>query len=171
MVILFVIIDGTVRVFGRLKRMGLTAKERASIIERDNGECQFPSCPDKGSDKKINCTPEKLNVHHILPQRFCEKYGVDPDFAENLITICQGCHIGSPDGVHPDAYQARVDFHEDPESFKKMGEARNERLKNRIPCWNTIYDRAMSVVAARNTQQAEKTGWEFYKKEDHERKT
>lgn len=150
--------------------MGLTSKERSSIIDRDDNRCQFPACPKKGGQNKLNCTPDKLNVHHILPQRFCDKYGIDPDFAENLITICQGCHIGSPDGVHPDAYQARTDFHEDPESFKKMADARNERLRNRTPCWNTEYDRAMSTVAVKNTQEKKKKGWQFWKKEEHEKK-
>ena len=48
------------------------------VLERDNYKCQNPDCPKKWSLD---------NPHHII----FKSQGGD-DTAENLITLCLGCH-------------------------------------------------------------------------------
>jgi hypothetical protein len=102
-----------------------------------------------------------LEVHHILPQGYSKRVNIDPDYPENLITLCKTMHTGHPDGIHPDTLQARETYRGQKDSYRKMIDVRKEILNERRPYWNTTYDRPMSVIAVRNTQKARKNGWIF----------
>ncbi len=53
-------------------------RQRKAIIERDSFKCQMPNHHKHGGG---------LEVHHLLPQRYCEALGINPDFAENAFLI------------------------------------------------------------------------------------
>ena len=146
--------------------MPLTEKQRQAIYERDNHECQFPACPLRanGNSAKVACTPKKLNAHHVLPQRYSELFGINPDFAENAITVCEGVHIRSDEGIHPDMAKALREYRTNPDAVKKVFEQREHILEERQPYWNTDWDRPMSAIAIKRTQDAKKEGWEFPEK-------
>ncbi len=148
--------------------MALTEKQRQAIYERDNHECQFPACPLRanGNSAKVACTPKKLNAHHVLPQRYSELFGINPDFAENAITICEGVHIRSEQGIHPDMARALREYRTNPDAVKQVFEQREHILEERQPYWNTEWDRPMSAIAIKRTQEAKKEGWEFPEKKN-----
>lgn len=136
-----------------------TKKQRDAIVERDGGKCQMP---------KKHRHKGGLQVHHILPQRYCEKVGIeDPDYPENGITLCEEAHVG-PNGIHVDIYNAKKDYHkkkrEGGSSFGEAFEERDKKLDNREIYWDDTYDRQMSAIAVRNTQRAKKKGWVFPEK-------
>lgn len=137
-----------------------TEKQRKSIaFERDEGRCHAPF--------KHNCNFDKLEVHHVLPQRYAKEMGLDDQYIdnpENAITICSQAH----DMIHPDRVEARKNYHKDKaageNSFEKLGRERAEKLKARQIYWTDMFDRAMKVVALKRTQEAIKAGWKFPEK-------
>lgn len=131
-----------------------TTEQRKAIKERDKNKCQFPA--------PHNCGGQ-LEVHHILCQRYLTNLGVDPDFAENAITICRNAH---QEKVHPDMKKARKEYRRNKNSYREIFEQRDEMLRNREIYWNPQYDRQMQVVALRNTQRAKKEGWELPPKKE-----
>lgn len=143
----------------------LNAKQRFAIRERDNNECQgcgITSICTRNTPDRIH-----LQVHHIIPQGYSKRMGIDPDYPENLITICENLHIGHPtQSVHPDTYQARETYRGQKESYNQMIEARKVKLENREIYWNTQYDRQFHVIATRNTQRIKVTGWHFPEKNE-----
>lgn len=141
----------------------MNERQRQSILERDSRTCQFTACPLRanGNSARVSCTPNKLNVHHLIPQRYSELFGIDPNYPENLLTVCEGAHIKSDEGIHPDMAQALRNYHQNPDGIKEVFANREKLLEEHKPYWNTKYDRTMSVQAVRNTQLKKKEGWEF----------
>jgi hypothetical protein len=137
--------------------LAFSKKQRDSIVnDRDGGRCLAPF--------KHTCVPEKLELHHCTPQRYGFKMGLDEetlDVPENAISLCVKAH----DVIHPDRVAARQNYHQDKaqgiNSFEKLGEERAKKLEERTVYWNTEHDRAMRVIAMRQTQEAKKKGWIF----------
>lgn len=147
------VIRATSLVFGLLALtlpLAFSHLQREAILQRDGLECQAPFEHDCGGE---------LQVHHILPQRYLEKLKVpEADFATNGITLCEHAH----QVIHPDMEEARNKYRQgDHNSYYEMGEERNSQVEQRKIYWNPQYDRQMTVVALRNTQQAEKGGWKW----------
>lgn len=138
--------------------MAFTKSQREAIIERDEGKCQFP--------EKHECDPEHLQVHHLVPQRYCKEVGIEnPDFSLNGLSVCKNAHVGelSPGvpGLHPDVIETKKKYKQDKNAFREMFNDRAKKLKNREPYWNTKWDRLLHVITIRNHQRAEKKGWVF----------
>lgn len=137
--------------------------QREAIKERDGQRCQGCGITKICNRSEPECNPEKLQVHHILPQGYAKKFDIDPDYPENLITVCTTLHTGHPtQSIHPDTFQAKMTYqgqHKD--AFKEMKEKREEMLAQRQVYWNTAYDRPLQALAVKNTQQALGKGWEF----------
>ena len=129
--------------------LALSLKQRMAVQNRDGKKCNLPA--------EHDCRG-RLEVHHLLPQGYCGVLNIDPDFPENVLTICKNSHVGS-DGIHPDIAEALQNYHIDPKAMERVREQRTELLANHEIYWNTKWDRQMSAVAVRNTQQAEKNGW------------
>jgi len=129
--------------------MAFTRDQVLAIRERDKNKCQFPG--------PHNCSG-RLEVHHVLPQRYCSELNIDPDFAENGITVCESAHQGE---IHPDMRKAKKEYWRDKKAFKKAFSLRDELLGSREIYWDPSHDRQMSAVAVRNTQRARKEGWEL----------
>jgi hypothetical protein len=132
-----------------------TRKQRDAIVERDDNKCQFPEHhKHKGG----------LQVHHIIPQRYSEQLGIDPDFPENGLTLCEDSHHK----VHPDIKRAKQTYHQKKRvgesSFNEVFQERQEKIKNKEIYWDDSWDRKMSTTAVRNTQKKSKLGWLFPKK-------
>lgn len=137
-------------------KFSFTRLQRDAIKNRDEHHCQFPSkhnC-NQGPDGKF------LVVHHLLPQRYSQKFDIDPDFPENGLSICSNAH----DLIHPDMVAARENFSEDKEVFDEVFEARRRMLDENKIYWVTTWDRAMYAIALRNTQKARLNGFEWPEK-------
>lgn len=139
--------------------MAFTQAQRRAIIERDKGVCQAPFAHKCDGSEAIPLEDRSLQVHHILPQRYCEVVGIpNPDFAENGITLCKHSHIG-PQGIHPDIAHAHTK-----DDFKKVFEERNKKLENHEVYWDASHDRQMHAIAVKRTQLALKGSWVFPEK-------
>lgn len=133
----------------------LSDKQRKSVRdERDDGKCQFPA--------DHACTPEKLEVHHVNPQRWEEDISIPEevrDRPENLITICYNAHQVV---VHPDMQDARRQYARgNKNAFRDVFVSRNEKVARREPYWNTIFDAVMLRVAKERTTNAKQRGWQM----------
>ncbi len=126
-------------------------KQRDAIVERDKNKCNYPLPHECGGE---------LCVHQIIPPRYAEVVGVDPDFPENALTICKNAQAGT-NGIFPDLAEAHAEYPADQSSFKKAIALRGKKLSQRKIYWDDSHDREMSVTAVRNTQRAEKDGWVF----------
>lgn len=136
-----------------LSTAAFTQKQRAAIIERDEGKCQA-TVPHQHSTAKY-----PLEVDHVIPQRYAEKIGLpDVDIPENALTKCRNAH----DLKHRDRIAAREKWAESHNgSFESMFKERNEKLENGEVYWDTTYDRQDMVQALKRTQIAKKKGWIF----------
>lgn len=133
-------------------QFAFTRKQRQAIIERDQNKCQA-TVPHQHSPNKYS-----LEVDHVIPQRYAEKLGIDPDFPENALTKCRNAH----DLKHKDRIQAREDWKTSHNgSFAHMSEKRNELLKHGEIYWDDSADRTDMTRAVQLTQKAEKKGWIF----------
>lgn len=135
---------------------------RESILERDKHECQgcgiFDGC-DRREPERI---PARLEVHHIHPQSYAEKLGFNPNYPENLITLCRFAHRGHEDSVHPDMYQAGIEYNQgNKEAYKEASLMHRVELAARRIFWNDENDRKLSVQAVRNTQRRRQEGWRW----------
>lgn len=134
-----------------LSLAAFTERQKAWIRDRDNNHCQFPNEHDCNGEEKT------LHVHHILPQRYLGLFKVDADFAENGISICENAHIGNgthtPDKViHPDMREAVQHYREgDKKAYDKAFQERQKKLQQREVYWNTQWDRQLTVLALKNT--------------------
>lgn len=146
-----------------------TRAVRESILERDEYKCQgcsiFSGCRRK---HPVSIHPHRkrrgkrggdLHVHHLLPQKFSSVLGLNPNYPTNLITICAQLHV-SEDGIHPDVAVAHQKYQNgNQNAFNEMVASREELLQSRRIYWNDQYDRQLSVIAARRTQNALQRGW------------
>lgn len=126
-------------------------KQRLAIHVRDGHKCNFPDHLEKGGKQ----CEGRLEVHHILPQGYCRELGINPDYAENALTICQKAH----DTVHPDSAHARKVWKPKSDAFLKVQDKRQKEIAERKPYWNTAFDREMNAQAVKNTQIAQSQGW------------
>lgn len=136
-------------------KLALTKTQKTAIRERDDNRCQFP---DHLNGHKHECGGN-LNVHHILPQGYCNELNINPDFPENCLTLCENSHKL----IHPDMEYARKHWVPKGDSYLKVQEKRKDSLEHKEVYWVTTWDRAMSATAVRRTQQKEKEGWRFPK--------
>lgn len=151
-----------IALFGTLVVGALTARQRLAIITRDKeygikinkGGCQWP-------EEHADCNGNlEVDVHHVVPQHYSQRMGIDPDFDENAITLCTNRHRKAPDSVHPDVFSALNEYREgNKEAFKDMARDRQELLKNKHKYWDDTHDHQFHVLAVRNTQRAKKEGW------------
>jgi 5-methylcytosine-specific restriction endonuclease McrA len=144
------------------KEFCLRPEQRVAIRERDDNECQgcglFQPCT-RDVPLRIH-----LQVHHIIPRAYSVRLGLNPNYGENLVTLCENMHIGHPTlSIHPDTYQARETYRGEKNSYNQMVVSRLEKMANREIYWNNMYDRQLTVIAARNTQEKEEEGWVFPK--------
>ena len=134
--------------------MAFSQRQREWVKRRDR-TCQAPF--------KHACTWNKgtihQHIHHILPQRYCEAIGIDnADIAFNGIALCDNAHVGNtkfPDDpcIHPDIREAKTHYGENHASIEEVFVKRNTLVEQKMPYWNTMYDRVFHAVAMRNTQR------------------
>lgn len=138
------------------KEFCLNFDQRIAIRERDNNQCQgcriWPHC------ERDTPATTNLEVHHLLPRAYASRVGINPNFPENLITICQTMHTGHRDSIHPDSFQAKMTFRENPKVFLELGIEVREKLDNRQIYWNDNYTRPLAVRAVKNTQKVVSEG-------------
>jgi hypothetical protein len=134
----------------------LNFNQRKIIRERDGNKCNFPV-------PNHNCNGDKrLEINHIHPQKYLKSLGVDPDYPENLLTICQNSHTGDPSNghhiepIHPDVRDARKNYGKDKKSIEKAIKEQEEKNAERVIWWNTEHDRQQQVIAVRNSQKMDK---------------
>lgn len=118
-----------------------TARQREYIRRRDNFKCQHPECSHR--------THPKLEIHHIIPQRYAKEIGVNPDFETNGIALCMPCHTR----VHSDRKDAGRAYRLDREAYKKIAIDRDRMLREKVIYWNSQWDRQFSTTAIRNSQR------------------
>lgn len=139
--------------------MCFTTKQRAWIRERDNNVCQacilgLPHSRECNGGPDTPPEERRLEVHHNLPQRYAREHGIDPDFAENGITLSNSFH---QEDIHPDMRVALVKYRRgDKKAFKQVSINRDEMLSRRAIYWNDRWDRVLSTRAVQNTQRFEK---------------
>lgn len=128
-----------------LANAALTQSQKEWVRRRDGDKCRVPVRHNCGGTPPDQHQP----IHHDLPQGYCKKVGIDPDFAENLTTTCQNFH----DILHPDVPETRKKYREDHNAFDKLQQERRRKLDSRQPYWNTEYDRILQVNAVKRTQE------------------
>ena len=144
-------------VLGGLSQFAFTQSQKDWIRERDNNKCNFPG--------HHRCNGRhQLQVHHVMPQRYCSELGIDPDFAENGITICEHSHQTM---IHPDMQEAKSKYPENHDSYKEVFSARKEKLQQRQIYWNDKWDRAMQATVYRNQQRFTKSGAKPFPQKKH----
>ena len=128
-----------------------TKKQRDWIVQRDGGRCMFHERKFRnGRWQWVRCdSTHNLEVHHIIPQRWCEKHlpGWNKDIPTNGITLCRRHH----GWVHPDMQEAYRQYHKDPDSFKKMIEKRDVLVIKGVQYWVTDWDWMFSRLARKGT--------------------
>jgi hypothetical protein len=122
--------------------------------------CHFPVYSEKygwgfcGSRKKVH-------IHHVLPQGHCKRVlNINPDFARNLIAICELHHVGR-------GYKGSLDHHNEyvevihtdmswafrqyaklgRDAFNKVFEGRKFLSAKGDSYWNTDFDEALAEIA------------------------
>lgn len=136
--------------------LSFTKSQRDWIDERDNHQCQAP-----WEHECNGLTQAKRHKHHIIPQRYAERMGIDPDYPENGISICENAHVGNGhetgDVIHPDMRQARLEYRlGNKEAYVEAIRRREGILDRRQIYWNDTYDRVLQTIAIRNTQRFKK---------------
>lgn len=135
--------------------MAFSAKQRLWIRERDNNTCQAEALQvdhDCNGGQELEEWRRKLQVHHIIPQRYARAVGIEnADFPENAITLCEHFHQRD---IHPDMQEALAEYRAgDKEAFKKVGEQRDRMIASKSVYWNETHDRRLAAMAIRNTQR------------------
>lgn len=137
--------------------IGLTAKQRQKILERDNHECQHPDnglrAGPKGKDGKI-----KLQVHHIQAKGFEEARGIPPQIYNdpaNLISLSEVYHVaGGPKCKHPDIHQAHEDYRNgDKQAISKVLTKHHDMAQKGEKYWNQDSDVELHKKAAENNKK------------------
>lgn len=137
-------------VLAGISTLAFTSSQKEWIRDRDGHKCNFPdhhNCNGRHGDN--------LQVHHIMPQRYCKELGIDPDFAENGVTICERSHQGL---IHPDMKKAKQNYGTNKNSYKEVFDERKHKLEQRVIYWVDKWDRALQATVYRNTQRFVKKG-------------
>lgn len=143
------LLEATSFSFKPSQRKAIVERDKEFGIKKNKGGCQAPENHPCHGDKKIH-------VHHVRPQRYCVTLGVDPDFPENAISLCDEAHVGGK-GKHPDTAKAKENYAKgDKKAFEKMGEERQEKLDERTIYWDDKTDRQLDMLALRATQKKDK---------------
>lgn len=137
--------------------LAFNREQRAYIHERDErfgittgkGGCQFPESHRCNGD-------DATQIHHIIPQRYAKELGIDPDFVENGITLCEYSHQNL---IHPDMRSARSKYGGNKESYKEAFQQRAQQLAKRMVYWTTTWDRQLHTTIVRSEQRARKAGF------------
>jgi len=128
-----------------------TPKLRQRIVDRDNGECQYPTYSEKRGWGKCG-QKNHPECHHIIPQRQSKLSG-DPEVnnSDNLITIGRGHHQVT---IHPDMEETRRDYGrqkrlgiDKPDSYNHTFKKRDQKVKEGQKYWNTDFDAHFADVA------------------------
>lgn len=133
--------------------MALNQAQKNWVDRRDGGKCQAPF------EHECNgAARNKRHKHHILPQRYAKRFGINPDYPENVVSLCENAHVGNGHEtgpvIHPDMLQARQEYRSgNKNAYKEITELRSDLLDNKQVYWNTDFDRAMQALAVLNTQQ------------------
>lgn len=141
--------------------MPFTPHERLAIRERDNNECQGCGIWAHCNRDEPERNHKRLEVHHIMPQGYSKKFGINPDTSTNAITLCKEMHTGHVDSIHPDTYQAKMTYRSNPKSYFDTTQARREQLSRREIYWNDQYDRPLKARAVINHQRSVLEGGEL----------
>lgn len=121
--------------------LAFTVRQREYIKDRDNHTCQHPDCRNRKN--------QRLEVHHIIPQRYAKEIGIDPDFETNGLTLCKDCHSR----VHPDRQRALKGYHRDKNVFERLKVDRDALLRQKQIYWDATWDRIFTTTAVRNSQR------------------
>jgi hypothetical protein len=135
--------------------MAFSRAQKEFIKKRDNHVCQFPEPHNCNGSSRMPENRRRLQVHHIIPQRYAQSIGLDPDYVENGITLCQNAHVG-PEGIHPDMASAQSK-----DDYQDIFDKRAELLEKRQIYWNDKWDRVFHVIVARNSQRIKAEGQIF----------
>ena len=152
-------IGATLLGFYAISFLSFTKLQRQAILDRDGHKCQAKGIvPHQCSEADTAA----LQVHHLKPQLYLKKFGVDPDFAENGLTMCAEVHQNK---IHPDMKNARRGYHKgDRQAFEHLQGKRQGKLDGHEIYWDDTWDRPLEVRALKNTQDAVKGGWLFPEK-------
>jgi len=128
-----------------------TPKLRQRIVDRDDGECQYPTYSEKRGWGKCG-RKYRPECHHIKSQRWSEITGdKEVNNSDNLIIIGKNHHQGS---IHTDMPECLDDYGrqkrrgvDNPDSFKKMFKKRDELVGEGQKYWNTDFDAHFADVA------------------------
>jgi len=143
-----------------------TPKLRQRILERDDGECQFPMYDEKRGWRKCG---SKVNpeCHHIKSQRFSEVTGdAEVNNSDNLIILGKRHHQST---IHDDMPACLDDYGRQkrkgvqrPDSFDRMFNEREAKAKEGEKYWNTDYDRHFADVAHERSHLIEERSGVLY---------
>lgn len=135
--------------------LSFNEQQKKWIDERDKGQCQG-----NAAGLKHRCKG-RLERHHIIPQGYAKRIGLDPDFGENGILLCQAAHRL----IHPDLDETLRNYHQNKKDgingFDKLREQRNALLDEREIYWNSKWDRQLIAYATRATQKMRRRGKPF----------
>lgn len=144
--------------------LSFSMAQKKYIRERDHNECQFCAPHPCNGSHDMPEEDRRLQVHHVIPQRYAHEFGIDPDFVENGITLCEQSH---QELVHPDMKEAKKTYFKDKSSYKRVFDARKDKLKHRQIYWNDQWDRQFHTIIVRNEQRAKREGIVYDAENDH----
>lgn len=133
---------------------------RRKILDRDRSRCQFPIYDEEKGWRFCGST-DRVQVHHISPQRWSEFFMLEADCNEfaNLITLCFYHHQSE---IHPDMIEARHNYGiqksrgiEKPNSYQQVFNNRDELIREGETYWNTDYDEFFSQRAEEQSGRIE----------------
>jgi len=135
--------------------VAFTEEQKRWFHLRDQERCQFPIWNPKTKRWRICGSLEKLQVHHLQPQRFTlATQGKTIDTATNGLLICLTHHKK----IHPDLEVAFNLYHLNKESFKEMSVSRDQRVNQGEIYWNSQWDLMMVRISEKNTFTFKKRG-------------
>ena len=150
----------TILLLGKLASRAITPKQREWVWWRDENQCMFHERRKvNGKWKWIRCKHKQfpvvgkrtLEVHHILPVRWCKKHlpGWNYDIPTNLILLCKRHHRE----VHPDLHWAFKEYFHNKDSFNMMLEGRDRMTIRGEIYWVADYDWMLKRLALKNTMK------------------
>lgn len=138
--------------------LALSQSQKNAIDIRDGKHClaRLARIPHECDE------PQGIDRHHILPQRYAQVVGFDPDTPENIATLCRTFHR---EYVHPDVKEALghyvMDKQKGIDTFHQLFEGRQEKLDKREIYWNPQFDRVLQAQVQKQNTEARKAGWRF----------
>lgn len=98
---------------------------------------------------------KNLEIHHCIPRGWSRLHmplSFQLNGSMNGIVLCRdGCHCGK-NGVHPDTYEARMQYRDgDSDAFNKMMRKRKALNLKGVPYWDTKYDWMFARIVRKAT--------------------